>query len=125
MMCSKLLPFFFLLTLFISKLFSKYFLKICENFLKTWYICAQNLLKPHPNFLVETLLSLACTAGVRERHVSPNIKLLNMRYMPYIIRSISTFSETKWRSRIAKHVNLFNFRRRNSQKLQVCGGANK
>ena len=124
-MCSKLLPFFFLLTLFISKLFSKYFLKICENLLKTWYICAQNLLKPHPNFLVETLLSLACTAGDGERHVSPNIKLLNMLYMPYITRSILTFSETKWRSQIAKHVNLFNFRRRNSQKLQVCGGANK
>ena len=110
-MCSKLLFVFFLLILFILKLFSKYFLKISENLLKTWYIYAQNLLKPHPNFLVENLLSLACTAKDGKRHVSPNIKLLNMLYMPYITQSIHTFSEAKWRSRIAKHVNFFQFSR--------------
>ena len=48
-----------------------------------------------------------------------------MQYIPYITRSILTFSKTKWRSRIAKHVNLLNFRRQNSRKLQVCGDANK
>ena len=36
-----------------------------------------------------------------------------MQYIPYITRSILTFSKTKWRSQIAKHVNLLNFRRQN------------
>ena len=48
-----------------------------------------------------------------------------MLYIPYITRSILTISKTKWRLRIAKRVNLLNFRRRSSRKLQVCGGANK
>ena len=46
-------------------------------------------------------------------------------YMSYIKRSILTFSKTKWRLWIVKRVNLLNFRTRNSQKLQVCGDANK
>ena len=42
-----------------------------------------------------------------------------MLYIPYITRSILIFSETKWRSWI-KHVNLFNFQRRSSQKDENC-----
>ena len=101
--------YFILLLLLFSKLFSKSFFKKSVKFAQNLLIYAQNLLKPHPNFPVENLLSLACTAGNWKLHVSPNIKLLNMLYISYMTRSISTFSKTKWRLRIAKHINLLNF----------------
>jgi hypothetical protein len=35
------------------------------------------------------------------------------------------YPEQKWRRSIAKDVDLLNFRRRNTRKLQVLGSANK
>ena len=56
---------------------------------------------------------------------TPCLRMNNADFAIHMSRSIQTFSKTKWRSPIVKRVNLLNFRARNSQKSQVCGGANK
>ena len=53
------------------------------------------MVKNFKNPTQTSLLSLACTAGDRKLNVSSNIKLLNMQYIPYITRSISTLSKNK------------------------------